>query len=983
MDNLNIDLNDLFGQMTAQRGIHYFKQKKVFYVELNEQDRLIKGTVSGSGGKIYHTEISLGSHDDDPDEDPLSSICGCPMAFNCKHVCALLLAAEQKYGDERLNELIDIAQNEAINPVDLMNILNQKAGKKIKDSLQKMTRNYNTLTISEDGSVSSSAQKKAKKSKLEKQRKDWLTRLKKASRDKSQSTETSLTGTKSGANCVVYILEQDYSGNMVAKIYLSRYLKRGGFGKPNIYRNAYNCIYQNNWPASMTDTDQHIVKLAYLHRALHEYYGEIRLNGVHGAELLHKILDTGRCVIDSNQMIPVISAKKLKGEVRWILNEEGFQRPALYDAESLERINLLTTEPASYLKVSTEQAECGELNNVPDVEVLNTLLEAPPLDEQGVEETAKALPSLIKGKGKKFIQLPKVVQILKIKPKPVLVLNAVQPDAFKTTEKAPIARAQLYFKYRNQRVMHNDPAESLTAEDNELQVIPRQYQNENQFIHQLPFNMKPVPLSLSDSKQTKPTELKDHDLIMGLSGSDYRRDWLHFMSEELPELEDSGWIIETHDDFPFQFEPLSDDDWYAELDESEMNWFTLKLGINIDGKSIDLLPLLARQIKQLPTPEELQKIPKDALIPIALPGGRFVNLPAERIQLIAGTLLELFGDRPLEEYRLQNHHAELWQELYDQLGLPWAGGEKLLELSRKLKSFKRLKKIKPAKQLQAELRPYQQHGLSWLQFLREYGLNGILADDMGLGKTLQTLAHLQLEKKRLGKALPPSMVICPTSLIHNWKNEARRFTPDLNIHVHHGSQRDSDAINNADLILTSYGVIQRDFDQLSQKQFHLLALDEAQAVKNPNSKGAKAIRCLRADHKLCITGTPMENHLGELWSLYDFLMPGFLGSRDQFTRCYRTPIEKHANKTQSKKLQKRVAPFMLRRSKDLVAKELPPKTEIIRTTELDGKQRDLYETIRASMEARVKDEIEKKGLARSQIVILDALLKMRQACCDP
>ena len=178
-------------------------------------------------------------------------------------------------------------------------------------------------------------------------------------------------------------------------------------------------------------------------------------------------------------------------------------------------------------------------------------------------------------------------------------------------------------------------------------------------------------------------------------------------------------------------------------------------------------------------------------------------------------------------------------------------------------------------------------------------------------------------------------------------------------------------------------MIQRDFDQLSQKQFHLLALDEAQAVKNPNSKGAKAVRCLRAEHKLCITGTPMENHLGELWSLYDFLMPGFLSTRDQFTRCYRTPIEKHANKAQSKKLQKRVAPFMLRRSKDLVAKELPPKTEIIRTTVLDGQQRDLYETIRASMEARVKSEIEKKGLARSQIVILDALLKMRQACCDP
>ena len=778
MDNLNIDLNidlnNLFGQVTAQRGISYFKHNHVFYVELNEQDRLLKGTVQGSGGKIYHSNISLGAYDSDPDEDPLSSQCGCPMAFNCKHVCALLLAAEKKYGAERLNELMGIAQNRTKTPIDLAKPHNQElditfsasaplkeeALKGIKEPINKMTRNYHTVTIAEDGSVLNSAQKKTQQTKLEKQRKNWLARLKKASRETFQSTEAASTSAKSAANCVVYILAPNYSGEMVAKIHLSRYLKRGGFGKPNLYHNAYNCIYQNSWPASMTDSDQHIVKLAYLHRALHEYYGEIRLNGTYGDELLGKILDTGRCLVDSQRMIPVVKAKKLKGEVRWILNEEGLQRPVLYDAESLERINLLGTEPASYLKVSTGQAECGELNNVPNVEVLSTLLEAPPLDEQGVEETAKALPSLIKGKGQKSIQLPKVVQTLKIKPKPVLVLNAAQPGVLqsktlKTPLQAPVARAQLYFMYRNQRILHSDLEDSLTAEDNEFQIIPRQYRDENHFIHQLPFNLKPVPLSLSDSKQTKPAELEDHDLIMGLQGSDYRKDWLHFMSEELPELEDNGWTIEIHDDFPFQFEPLSDDDWYAELDESEIDWFTLKLGINIDGKSIDLLPLLARQINQLPAPEALQKMPKDAQVPVALPGGHFINLPAERLQLIAGTLLELFGDRPLEEYRLQNHHAELWQELYDKLGLPWAGGEKLLELSRKLKNFKRLKKVKPAKQLQADLRPYQQHGLSWLQFLREYGLNGILADDMGLGKTLQTLAHLQLEKDRLGKALPP------------------------------------------------------------------------------------------------------------------------------------------------------------------------------------------------------------------------------------
>lgn len=949
MTKLNINLNALYTANTLKKGQHYFANNHVLYVDLDEEEHKLSGAVMGSKGHHYDVEVFLGAEYDDPDEDPIAGVCSCPVGIDCKHSLALLLAGEMQYGAPRLNRLIGSIEN-------------------------------HTSTVPTEAD-----QKTDELSVLTKRRSSWLHHLQAMARQVSGQLSAS-TGTHSGKsnNCVVYILDETpYSGGIFVQPYLSRWLKKGGFGKPKIYTSAYNCLHHNNWPASMNDGDKHIFKLAYIQARIDLYDAQISLKGSEGRELLDKILGTGRCLA-GERLLPVAQGPQLKGEIRWQLDDQGLQRPVLFDASSGYPLQLLPTAPPCYLKTLHDQVECGELTHLPDVRLLGAIMEAPPLDETGVEETSKVLKSLFKGREKtkerKSVQLPRKITAITVAPQPVLQLDTLPMVGSKTDQL--LARAKLFFAYNNNRIPFGSPGDTIPAENNNHQVIPRQKSEENRLLQQLQTWMEPALQRHSDIIRQYPA-LKPYDLIMALPGEDHRRYWLHFMTNVLPELEAQDWIIEIDDNFPYQFEAISDDDWYAELDESENNWFDLRLGITIDGTSIDLLPLLARQIHQLPTLDELKNMPEDTRIPIALPGGKFIQLPAERLRVIAGTLLELFGDRPLNEYQLQNYHAEIWQELYEQLGLPWAGGEKLLALSKKLKTFKRLKSVKAAKNLQANLRSYQQHGLSWLQFLREFGLNGILADDMGLGKTLQTLAHIQLEKQRLGDQLPPCLVVCPTSLLHNWQHEASRFTPDLTVHIHHGSKRDSEEIQKADLVITSYGVIQRDFEQLAKTRFHLLALDESQAVKNPNAKSARAVRCLNAVHKLCLTGTPMENHLGELWSLFDFLMPGFLGARDQFTRFYRTPIEKQGNQQQTQKLQKRIAPFMLRRSKDLVARELPAKTEILRTTSLEGKQRDLYETIRASMEARVQKEIEKKGLARSQIVILDALLKMRQACCDP
>ena len=292
--------------------------------------------------------------------------------------------------------------------------------------------------------------------------------------------------------------------------------------------------------------------------------------------------------------------------------------------------------------------------------------------------------------------------------------------------------------------------------------------------------------------------------------------------------------------------------------------------------------------------------------------------------------------------------------------------------------------MEPPAALGLELRAYQKEGLAWLQFLREQNLSGILADDMGLGKTAQALAHLLLEKES-GRLDRPALVVLPTSLIFNWRNEAARFAPGLSILSLHGAERKArfSEISQHDVVLTTYPLLWRDAADLTRHQYHLLILDEAQTVKNARSQGAEVVRRIDARHRLCLTGTPLENHLGELWSQFDFLLPGFLGTNANFTRYWRVPIEKQGDEVRRELLARRVRPFVLRRRKEEVARELPEKTIIVRKVELNGAQRDLYEAVRVAMDAMVREEVVNKGFGRSQIVILDALLKLRQVCCDP
>ncbi|MFD2365008.1 DEAD/DEAH box helicase [Pseudoduganella sp. GCM10020061] len=465
--------------------------------------------------------------------------------------------------------------------------------------------------------------------------------------------------------------------------------------------------------------------------------------------------------------------------------------------------------------------------------------------------------------------------------------------------------------------------------------------------------------------------------------------WLRFVAGDLDSLEAAGWQV--HKAAKYRYDLVEVEDWYAQIEEppeAGNAWFELELGIVVGGKRVPLLPVLVQMIRSAPAdfdPDVLAAHADADQVLATLPDGVRVALPWGRVKPILNTLGELyFNDRIKNKVRLSTLDAARLEDLARVEDLRWFGGEKLRETGRKLAQFGAVQRVAPPAGLQATLRDYQADGLAWMQFLREYDLAGILADDMGLGKTVQTLAHILLEKEA-GRLTRPALVIAPTSLMANWQDEAARFAPGLKTLLLQGKERLElfDQVPQADLVLTTYALLPRDEEKLREHQYHLVILDESHYIKNTRSKAAQSAGALDARHRLCLSGTPLENHLGELWSQFHFLLPGLLGDEKTFNTQFRNPIEKQDDPVRRALLNRRIKPFLLRRTKDNVAKELPPKTEMVRKVELSGAQRDLYETVRLAMDKKVRDEIDKKGVARSQIVILEALLKLRQVCCDP
>jgi superfamily II DNA or RNA helicase len=465
-----------------------------------------------------------------------------------------------------------------------------------------------------------------------------------------------------------------------------------------------------------------------------------------------------------------------------------------------------------------------------------------------------------------------------------------------------------------------------------------------------------------------------------------------FWAEVLPQWQAAGWAIEVRPGFAHETLEADAAALKLRLPEREGSWM-LSLGIEIDGESWDLVPLLADLLKRDSRwldARRIAAIDDRARVRLHAPGGRRIDAPAAPIKAIVGAMVDLLTDPrrqagpiALSAWEAQRIEA-LRLALHDARERPLQGDAALTALAQRLAQAGTPPAVAAPTGLGVTLRPYQLQGLAWLQYLRAQQLAGILADDMGLGKTAQALAHLLVEQQA-GRLDRPALVVLPTSLIFNWQAEAQRMAPALRLLTLQGPDRARRfaRIAEHDVVLTTYPLLWRDIEALAAQRFHLLILDEAQTVKNAGSRSAHAVRRLQARHRLCLTGTPLENHLGELWAQFDFLMPGFLGDARSFARQWRKPIEENGETLRAELLKQRVRPFILRRRKLDVATELPPRSEVIKRVQLQGRQRELYESVRVASDEIVRRLLTRRGFAGAQISILDALLKLRQVCCDP
>ncbi|MEO7072370.1 MAG: SNF2-related protein, partial [Rhodanobacter sp.] len=436
----------------------------------------------------------------------------------------------------------------------------------------------------------------------------------------------------------------------------------------------------------------------------------------------------------------------------------------------------------------------------------------------------------------------------------------------------------------------------------------------------------------------------------------------------IDQLQHAGFAIEYSADFPRE-RIVEIEQWHADVQAHGSQWFDVSLGIDVGGARVDLLPLLRRMLND---PDFPLRPPvdesDDATWPVALDSMRSVRIPLARLRALIEPLLEwLQGEG--EQLRVHRTRADALTAMGSAAQLPWHGGDLLRAQAQRLQQAARSAPTPPG--FNATLRPYQSEGLAWLDFLADAGLGGILADDMGLGKTVQVLAHIVGEKQR-GRLEHPALVVAPTSLVGNWRDETTRFAPMLKVLVLHGANRAElyARIADHDLVITTYPLLPRDEARLRESRFSLLVLDEAQAIKNAHSQAAKVVRTIPATRRLAMTGTPLENHLGELWAQFDAVEPGLLGSERQFNKLYRTPIEKHADRDRQQRLNQRIGALLLRRRKQDVLTDLPAKTEIVLPLELAGAQRSLYETLRLAQHERVQQAVKERGLAQAGIIVL-------------
>lgn len=928
-------IKSAYASADYRKGEGYYSAQRVVDIQISHPtatESLVQAHVMGTALYAVSVRIQATRH-----AITLSAKCSCPLNRDCKHIVATLL--------------------KAVHHASLATGTNSN----VVQFIPKATApNHN-----DDPRVT-----------------NWLSQLQSAMDEKSRPPEA-----VDETHGLYYILSKmlNNAHQIGLELLLVRRLKAGGLGGTKKYSETAMAQQKHLYPVD----EEILLKLEMIKNSARYsvYSSTYCLKNEIGETLLLDLIKTGRCHWKTVESKPLSIAEPQMAELVWDIDEQGMQTLRFGTANRANPIFFI--DKPWYLNEST--SECGVLKTDLDPGIATLLLSSPKVPPGQIKTVVD------------FLSTHQAVASVK----PPKELTTKRMKKTKPTPCVRLFEAPLQSMYVNQYYPGTQSKKALLELSFDYDGIPVSWHNSNETINQVKGEQLITLVRHKSAEISALQTLLQCKAVIVSSMPEFSRSnekWMHslliehqflepltFSTEVLPQLKKLGWRIEFDAEYPYQVidEPI--DEWYSSIREesSEYDWFGLELGVMVKGEHINLLPVLQSLLKKATTREHLNTEDSGPIY-AKLPNGHYMALPADRVKNILNVLIELYDSDSLgdeQELRLSTLHASRLLELDAAMGaaqLRWVGGDRIREIGRKLASFSGIQTAEVPKEFLGELRPYQLEGLSWLQFLREYGFGGILADDMGLGKTVQALSHITLEKVS-GRMTEPCLVIAPTSLMFNWQMEAKRFSPELKVLLLHGIERKEhyDSLAKYDLILTTYPLIVRDKHVLLEQPFHLLILDEAQCIKNAKSQAALVAIQLKATHRLCLTGTPMENHMGELWSLFHFMMPGLLGDQKSFQRQFRTPIEKHENQERRQHLNRRISPFLLRRTKDKVVLELPAKVDMIRHVELEGGQRDLYETIRITMQEKIQKEIAKLGLKRSHIIILDALLKLRQVCCDP
>ncbi len=798
----------------------------------------------------------------------------------------------------------------------------------------------------------------------------WLQRMVDRGRHGSQA----LDHHEPGEPLLFYQLDESslaqHQKGITLQVLQSRLLKRGGFGKETPYR--YHGHYHH--PDWVTATDRAILEMA-VGRNNDFTYRTLTIEGDIGHLLMGKLIATRRCYWGEDREQPLALGDDGTLEFDWRTGEDDLMRLEV-SLDVAKQWQLVPADPPWY--IARQGLLAGQLRQVPAVTLLEDLLSAPPLPAANAQAVSNYLASRLPEARLPLPLEPDFVRV-SVPPRPVLLLQS-------RDDSADIRHffATIRFRYDDYVLpfagMEADGSlEGKTADGRPL-VLKRDLVGETR--HVVDFGKRFTDFEAAQGRDPKFFSKADR-LPRSHDVQSIARSWQQVLDAQ-PELEAEGWRVQTREPFDLNFNSVTRIE--ATVSETTSNWFDMALKLEYGKQTFDLLPLVV---------DWLQSDQRDQSILLQAQDGEWLEIAPDVFKPVADTLLELFDDPSREtqarngELRLPRQRAATLDTLDAQwqgmgVNVSWRGAGELFATAEKLRNFEGIDPVALPDAMEATLRQYQHEGVSWLGFLAEYGFNGILADDMGLGKTVQTLAHI-LHERSIGRLTAPTLIVAPTSLLVNWQREIARFTPTLSCAIWHGTDRKARGIrfDQVDILVTSYALVTRDIELLDAQNFGCVVLDEAQSIKNPTAKVTQALKTLHVRRRICLSGTPMENHLGELWSLFDFLMPGFLGSRKHFNRYFRNPIETHGSVDRQQRLATLVRPFLLRRKKEQVASELPPKTEIVREVTLEGAQARLYESIRVSMEHRVQQLLRERGVARSHIEMLDALLKLRQTCCHP